>query len=230
MEHGRQPRVSARIAVGLKIGEQINMRLTRDISMSGLFVELEQPLPLGESVELYLALPDGGEMMRLEGSVARSAADGVGIYFQGVTQEQRKALESFLQYLQTHGAPPAPPSPPWPDRPVTPQEIRIPTPGLGKIQIPDEYNPKKIGEALEQEQKVREHRKMMAAQLHETARAALKNGGGARAAELLREAIELSPGVADFHHDLGTAYYQLGEVDRAVVEFERALALQQGGD
>src|SRR4051812_19152465 len=114
MDRARQPRVSARIAVGIKIDEQINMRLARDISMGGLFVELAQRLPVGESVEIFIALPDGAGTLRLEGSVARSASDGVGVYFQGVTPEQRKSLESFLGYLKESGAPPAPPSPPLP--------------------------------------------------------------------------------------------------------------------
>src|SRR4051812_7730135 len=114
LENESQRGVSARIAVGIKIDEQINMRLSRDISMSGLFVELDQTLPVGESVEIFIALPDGAETLRLEGSVARSASDGVGVYFQGVTPEQRKSLESFLGYLKESGAPPAPPSPPLP--------------------------------------------------------------------------------------------------------------------
>ena len=215
MEHGRQPRVSTRIAVGLKIDEQINMRLTRDISMSGVFVELDQTLPVGESVELFIALPDGAETLRLEGSVARSATDGVGIYFQGVTPEQRTALESFLAYLKESGAPPAPPSPPLPG---------------GDQKLPDEFDPRKIEAAFQKERDVRESRRLIAQQLHEAAKGALKAGNGARAAELLREAIELSPGVSELHHDLGTAYYQTGEVEKAVSEFERALALQQGGD
>lgn len=214
MEHGRQPRVSARVAVGLKIDEQINMRLSRDISMSGVFVELDQTLPLGESVELFIALP-GGETLRLEGSVARSAPDGVGIYFQGLTPEQRASLEGFLAYLKDQGAPPAPPSPPLPP---------------GSQGVPDEFDPAKINEAIAKERELRESRKEIAAKLHESAKAALKSGGAARAAELLREAIELAPGMAELHQDLGTAYFQSGEVERAVVEFERALSLQQGGD
>jgi len=215
MEHGRQPRVSARVAVGLKIDEQINMRLTRDISMSGVFVELDQTLPVGESVEIFIALPDGAETLRLEGSVARSASDGVGVYFQGLNPEQRKALENFLTYLKESGAPPAPPSPPLPG---------------GEEKLPDEFDPRKIEQAFAKERDLRESRRMIAQQLHEAARNELKKGGGARAAELLKEAIELSPGVSELHHDLGTAYYQIGEVERAVSEFERALALQQGGE
>ncbi len=214
MEHGRQPRVSARVAVGLKIDEQINMRLTRDISMSGVFVELDQTLPLGDSVELFIALP-GGETLRLEGSVARSAPDGVGVYFQGLTAEQRTSLESFLSYLKKEGAPPAPPSPPIQETAGEP--------------IPEEYDPEQIGKAIEKERKVREDRRELAEGLHESARAALKAGEGTRAVELLQEAIRLSPGISELHHDLGTAYYQTGEVERAVAEFDRALALQQGG-
>lgn len=232
MEHGRQPRVAARIAVGLKFGEQINMRLTRDLSMSGVFVELDKGLPVGESVELFIALPDGatapgtsGEMLRLEGSVARSAPDGVGIYFQGMTVEQRASLQNFLAYLQTQGAPPAAPSPPFPT-----DEAPKPPPPKPAEKLPEEFDPRRIEQAFEKERGLRDSRRAIATQLHESAKAALKSGGGARAAELLREAIELSPGISELHHDLGTAYYQIGEVERAVVEFERALALQHGGE
>jgi tetratricopeptide (TPR) repeat protein len=220
MEHGRQPRVYARVAIGLKIGDQINMRLTRDISMSGVFVELDQSPPLGESVELFISLPNGGETLHLEGSVARAADDGVGIWFQNPSPEARSALEGFLEYLRQQGAPPSPPHLPGQSSPPPPK-------GNPASDVPDEFNQQKIEEALALESRERERRRQEAERLRASAKTATDP---ARAAEMLQEAIKLSPGIAELHQDLGNVYYQLGEVERAVVEFERALALQAGGN
>jgi tetratricopeptide (TPR) repeat protein len=210
--------VSARVKIGLKVGDQDYLCLTRDISMTGVFVE--QLLPVGESVELFIPLPNGAESLHLEGSVMRAAVDGVGIGFQGMNAEARSALEGFLDYLRQQGAPPAVFHLPGESPPPPPK-------GSPGSDLPDEFNQKKIQEAIDRENEERERRRQEAEKLRESARSATDP---ARAAEMLREAIKLSPGIAELHHDLGNVYYQLGEVERAVAEFDRALALQSGGN
>jgi tetratricopeptide (TPR) repeat protein len=46
-----------------------------------------------------------------------------------------------------------------------------------------------------------------------------------RAERLLREAVEAGAGYADIHHTLGLIHHQWGDFDTAVVQFEKALAV-----
>lgn len=77
---------------------------TTDIGAWGIFLESEDPLPVGTAMLLELTLPDDSLPMRLAGRVIRTvdptekpeAVPGMGVAFDEVSPEQRQRLERFL--------------------------------------------------------------------------------------------------------------------------------------
>ncbi|MEX2642655.1 MAG: sulfotransferase [Acetobacterales bacterium] len=62
--------------------------------------------------------------------------------------------------------------------------------------------------------------------LHELGRVANRRGDAARAAELIRQAIEAAPDIAPFHVNLGNALQRLERYDESIAAFRRAAELQ----
>jgi Flp pilus assembly protein TadD len=92
--------------------------------------------------------------------------------------------------------------------------------------LPPEFDPRVIEAAFAQEREGRKRHAEVAEQLHRQAKEALDSGRWTQMAiELLERAITLCPGVAVFHHDLGAAYYQVGDVASAVKALDKALQL-----
>src|SRR5205823_928060 len=135
----------------------------------------------------------------------RQTRDGVGIAFSPPPPEVRLALDRFLASLLAQRD--------------TQEAIAD--------AVPDEFNPKAIEAAIHQEKATHLANRETAEQIHAAARKALESGRWTHAAiALLERAIELCPGIAAYHHDLGAALYRIGEIDRAVVALDHALSLE----
>jgi len=74
---------------------------TRDLSLDGLFVLTEQPLPTGSVLPLALDLgPDSGEL-RVSAEVVRRTGDGMGLRFLGLSRGERRQLKRFVGELNS---------------------------------------------------------------------------------------------------------------------------------
>jgi uncharacterized protein (TIGR02266 family) len=122
--------------------EDFRSRYARDISRGGVFIQTQQPKPVGSSVVLVLELATGDESVALSGEVvtslapqdasAQGLAPGMGIRFLDLEGAKRRAIEDLLaRGLPSAASPaaaaPAPAAPPAPrntaKRPVAEPDI-----------------------------------------------------------------------------------------------------------
>ncbi|NIQ03349.1 MAG: hypothetical protein GWM98_25675 [Nitrospinaceae bacterium] len=84
-------------------GEEITARDTEDISMKGLFVRSETPVPVGTECEIHLLLEDLEPPLDIElkGRVQRMTDDGMGILFTEVSLDAYEHLHNIV-LLNSH--------------------------------------------------------------------------------------------------------------------------------
>jgi uncharacterized protein (TIGR02266 family) len=97
----KHPRVSIAVEVDLGgSGSNFYAGRTRDISMGGLFVETNVPLPIGTELDVKLKLPKGTFTLRSE--IVWMLTDqakqtvGVGVRFLGPSAAAKRAIEAFM--------------------------------------------------------------------------------------------------------------------------------------
>lgn len=81
--------------------------LVENISLGGVFLRTDKPLPLGEPLSLEMARPGHGSLVRLQGRVVSTlrqeralAADrppGMGVSFTGLDEVTRESLKALLR-------------------------------------------------------------------------------------------------------------------------------------
>ncbi len=86
----------------------------KDISRTGLFLALPQPIPLDTALELRLSLSDrdGAHSVRARGTVVRRVENdpgshliaGVGVRFTGFDADAESIIENFVEHEVTHEA------------------------------------------------------------------------------------------------------------------------------
>lgn len=99
-ENRRIHRVPCRIAVSQE-GRSAPLGETRDLSLGGLFVATDQPLPTGSVVPLALELGPGGPELRISAEVVRRTPDGMGLRFLGMKRRERRQLKGFVGELNS---------------------------------------------------------------------------------------------------------------------------------
>ena len=103
----RELRIRAELAVahrepGVYATDFYHYDTIRSLSLGGCFIETETPYPSGTSIELVFCVGAGSRSLNLKGRVIRvgkgdnGSADGMGVQFDGLTDDSRSALESFL--------------------------------------------------------------------------------------------------------------------------------------
>ncbi len=182
------------------------MAQTRDLSEVGVFIQTGARVEAGTPVQIFVMPPGAAQAVRLIGVVARISGDGIGVQFAPMAPQVREAFDRFVASLAA------------------------PSLAEGAAGVPEEFDPEAIERALRKESQERGKKRALALQVHETARRALDAGDADLAITLLSRAIDLAPGMAAFHHDLGAAYYQRGDIDKAVYHLDRALKLQPEED
>jgi len=68
----------------------------RDISATGVFIESKGEFKMGERVQLILAFISALNPVKLEGTVVRITAQGIGVRFDNRSQSQIKHLDSII--------------------------------------------------------------------------------------------------------------------------------------
>jgi uncharacterized protein (TIGR02266 family) len=103
------PRLVTHDRVEVKVADRAGLRelWVKDISHGGLFVATETPPSIGQRVEVRIQTPAGEILMRaqvvhaVDARKARLAgiAAGVGLQFVDVTQDQRRAIQAYVDGL-----------------------------------------------------------------------------------------------------------------------------------
>jgi Tfp pilus assembly protein PilZ len=75
------PRKPVSIAVDYCKSQQFFKDFIQDVSGNGVFIETQQPFVVGEKISLSFTLPDSKLPIKVEGTVVRIAADGIGVSF-----------------------------------------------------------------------------------------------------------------------------------------------------
>ncbi len=79
------------------LGRQ-EVMVTRDVSVGGLFVSAKKPFPRDSEVAVSFQLKSSGQAISCHGRVAYSIAGvGMGIQFFDLSEENRKAIEKFIE-------------------------------------------------------------------------------------------------------------------------------------
>ena len=101
---GRENRRSARIAVskGMWVSWQAdgprNVSRVRDLSLGGVFISTDDPLPVGSTLQLLFALPEGE--MRIHGIVRYTEGEkGMGVEFTKMGAADRARLQELMRRL-----------------------------------------------------------------------------------------------------------------------------------
>jgi uncharacterized protein (TIGR02266 family) len=98
-------RAPVQVAVDFEGDDNFYTGVSSDISEGGLFVATQNIRPLGEVLEIALALPSGFQIQatgrvrwirEVTPYVDRSAPSGMGIQFEGLSEEARTAIQKFL--------------------------------------------------------------------------------------------------------------------------------------
>ena len=97
-EFSRVP-VKVRVLVRSE-GIDVNSQRSIDLSMNGIFVECDEPLPVGTKCELTLLLDGTDPMIRAEcgGLVRRVTAEGMAIEFVELTLESYEHLQNLVRF------------------------------------------------------------------------------------------------------------------------------------
>ena len=80
-ERRRHHRIPCSAPIEYNIRDQTYRNLSRDISVSGLFIETWNSFPIGEKLTLTFPLADNKRNFRIEGEIVRAEKQGVGIEF-----------------------------------------------------------------------------------------------------------------------------------------------------
>jgi uncharacterized protein (TIGR02266 family) len=103
MEHRRSDRRYERhVAIDITYEGQSWSTHTRNISLGGVFVDCERPLPFGARVGLSFRVPTQAEPVTVDGQVRwveteEGAVRGIGIRFEGLRARDVWALNKFFE-------------------------------------------------------------------------------------------------------------------------------------
>jgi uncharacterized protein (TIGR02266 family) len=100
-EHRAHARVAVAVAIGLETESHFFAGLSGDISEGGVFVQTYRDLPVGSDVDVLFELPDGQltahGRVRWHRANSDSSPPGVGIAFDELADEERRAIQQFCQ-------------------------------------------------------------------------------------------------------------------------------------
>ena len=83
----------------------------RDLGTGGVFIETNDPLAQGSTVDLTFTLPDSKETLQTKGKVIwvqsevpnKRLTPGMGVQFEGFDTKQREVLEEFVKRHHSEG-------------------------------------------------------------------------------------------------------------------------------
>ncbi len=66
----------------------------QNVSSSGVFIQTDQQLPVGEEIAVSFAFPDSGNQVNATGKVVRTTSSGVGVEIQVYFKEKHKEFKT----------------------------------------------------------------------------------------------------------------------------------------
>jgi hypothetical protein len=97
-KHRRHTRVEAKVAGHVRGGESSGAAEIDNISLGGLFMRTNAPLPVG--LALTIELKSATDALTLSGKVVSASGDGVGIAFDVLPGETERRLKGVLDELE----------------------------------------------------------------------------------------------------------------------------------
>ena len=92
----RAPRKTCRIPVRYSTFDRMYSDPIKNISQSGLFIETQRPIFVGEEVVIELKLADLNEPFKIRGDVVHASRSGVGIRFKNLNSNLSKIMADIL--------------------------------------------------------------------------------------------------------------------------------------
>jgi len=106
----RAERAELIVRVDYSTIDEIFSEFTRDINEGGLFIETENPRPIGTEVSMLFNLPGSADSIRTVGTVVRTTAGdetsppGMGIEFDDLSREASSLIDEIVRSLRTDSA------------------------------------------------------------------------------------------------------------------------------
>jgi len=95
------------VPVAYKINNKTHVSSSYTLSQKGAFIKSPEPLPEGTKIEVEIALPDGGDPVRVEGEVVQSLPlkeareraniSGMSVVFRRISQENRRRIDKLAR-------------------------------------------------------------------------------------------------------------------------------------
>jgi type IV pilus assembly protein PilZ len=107
VDRRRAERTDLVVRVDYQTVDQLFSEFARNINEGGLFVEAEQPHPVGTRVALQFKLPGGDEPLQVSGVVVRTAEgsdddpSGMGIEFDDLDTRTRQRINELVRRLRS---------------------------------------------------------------------------------------------------------------------------------
>jgi uncharacterized protein (TIGR02266 family) len=100
-------RVELMVRIEYSTVDEMFSEFTRDINEGGLFIETENPRPVGTEIALYFNLPGGEGGIETMGRVVRTSdgdsvsPSGMGVEFDELTGGNRQKIDKLVRGLRT---------------------------------------------------------------------------------------------------------------------------------
>ena len=92
----RAPRRSCQIPVKYRTFDRMYSDQIKNISRSGVFIETQRPLFVGEEILIELKIKDLNEPFKINGDVVYASQSGVGIQFKNINPKLSKLIAAIL--------------------------------------------------------------------------------------------------------------------------------------
>jgi type IV pilus assembly protein PilZ len=98
-------RIPIQLLVDYRSGGSYLFDFCKDLGTGGVFIQTDRPLPTGTNLDLTFTIPDSKETLLTRGTVIwcqppvadqKDLTPGMGVQFNGFSDEQRRLLESFV--------------------------------------------------------------------------------------------------------------------------------------
>jgi len=105
-EKRKEPRVPVRIRIQYETADRFFEDYIRNLSLGGIFIETEKPLPVDTKLKIQLSLPEMEEPLIVDGVVVHTLhvgqhteppESGMGIRFSALDNESKQVLDGYLQ-------------------------------------------------------------------------------------------------------------------------------------
>lgn len=96
-EHRAHLELEMRFRVATAEGDEVVYARARNLSVGGMFIETDRPVPFGGALTVEIALPDMPELARLACTVRWTNAEGMGVQFGVMGARETHGIVKLLE-------------------------------------------------------------------------------------------------------------------------------------